>query len=205
MYRECCTARQRSCRIPVTPDSLRWIAGTAADTRSIQRGTTLPHHRRESGRRAFTHGRDPRGQSLVEFALVLPMLLVLLLGIADFGRVFQAGIVTETAARNGAETAALERLRNKPPTTPSGLDAYYDNLHVVAASAACREARVLANTTFDAATGNLRIDATHPRMRARRARHDLRTADSRLFLGESRRVSVTSTEARLPWTARLSG
>jgi hypothetical protein len=81
------------------------------------------------------------------------MLLVLLLGIADFGRVFQAGIVTETAARNGAETAALERLRAKPPTDPGQRDAYYDNLHLVAARAACREARVLANSTFDAATG----------------------------------------------------
>src|SRR5690606_20209344 len=39
--------------------------------------------------------RPERGQSLVEFALVLPMLLVLLLGIADFGRVFAAGILLE--------------------------------------------------------------------------------------------------------------
>ena len=44
-----------------------------------------------------------RGQSLVEFALVLPMLLVLLLGVADFGRVFAAGITIEAAARNAAE------------------------------------------------------------------------------------------------------
>ena len=75
----------------------------------------MPHIRRRGG--IGTHGaRSERGQSLVEFALVLPMLLVLLLGIADFGRIFQAGIVTETAARNGAETAALERLRAKPPS-----------------------------------------------------------------------------------------
>ncbi len=36
------------------------------------------------------------------------MLLVLLLGVADFGRVFQAGITIEAAARNGAEAAAQE-------------------------------------------------------------------------------------------------
>ena len=65
-----------------------------------------------------TAKRSRRGQSMVEFALVLPMLLILLLGIVDFGRVFQAGIVTEAAARNGAEAGALERLRGEPPTTP---------------------------------------------------------------------------------------
>ena len=58
--------------------------------------------------------RSPRGQSLVEFALVLPMLLVLLLGIADFGRVFPAGITIEAAARNAAEAAAQEYLRIGP-------------------------------------------------------------------------------------------
>ncbi|MEP6807849.1 MAG: TadE/TadG family type IV pilus assembly protein, partial [Chloroflexota bacterium] len=31
------------------------------------------------------HRRSRRGQSLVEFALMLPLLLVLLLGVADFG------------------------------------------------------------------------------------------------------------------------
>jgi Flp pilus assembly protein TadG len=52
-------------------------------------------------------GSSRRGQSLVEFALVLPMLLVLLLGIADFGRVFNAGITLEAATRDAAEAGAL--------------------------------------------------------------------------------------------------
>ena len=85
---------------------------------------------------------------MVEFALVLPMLIVLLLGIADFARVFQAGIVLEAAARNGAEVAAIERLRNRPPTDPSLLDAYYAHLHDIAAQAACAESRSLPNTTY---------------------------------------------------------
>jgi hypothetical protein len=88
-----------------------------------------------------------RGQTLVEFALLLPMLLVLLLGIADFGRIFQAGIVTEAAARNGAEAAAIERLRGGPP--PSPVDpSYYATLHEIAARAACAETRTLPNTTY---------------------------------------------------------
>ncbi len=87
-----------------------------------------------------------RGQSLVEFALVLPLLLVLLLGIADFGRVFQAGIVTEAAARSAAESAALERLRNRPD--PPGDPVDYARLHELASQAACAEARALPNTTY---------------------------------------------------------
>ena len=85
----------------------------------------------------------PRGQAFVEFALVLPMLLVLLLGIADFGRVFSAGIALEAAARDAAEVGALERLRNKPPTDPTTHPAYYENLHAIAAETGCDEMEVV--------------------------------------------------------------
>jgi len=87
-----------------------------------------------------------RGQSLVEFALVLPMLLVLLLGIADFARVFTAGIATESAARNGAEAAAQEYVqmaRNRPGGTL--LLADYESLHDLAAGRVCADADVLPN------------------------------------------------------------
>jgi Flp pilus assembly protein TadG len=46
--------------------------------------------------------RHERGQSLVEFAMVLPLLLVLLFGIVDFGRAFQSWISITNAAREGA-------------------------------------------------------------------------------------------------------
>jgi hypothetical protein len=75
------------------------------------------------------------------------MLIVLLLGIADFARVFAAGITLEAATRDGAEAAALERLRGGPPSTP-GNGAYYDRLHLIAARAACAESRTLPNSTY---------------------------------------------------------
>jgi hypothetical protein len=56
-----------------------------------------------------THGatsRSRRGQSLVEFALVLPLLLVLVLGAVDFGRVFFGWVALQNAARVGANYAA---------------------------------------------------------------------------------------------------
>ncbi len=71
------------------------------------------------------------------------MLLVLFLGIADFGRVFSAGIALEATARNGAEAAAQEyvqllRNRSSAPTTSD-----YQRLHWVAIEEVCAEAKLL--------------------------------------------------------------
>ena len=114
----------------------------------------------------LAHSETPsrRGQSLVEFALLLPMLIVLLLGVADFGRAFSAGITAEAAARDAAEAVAQEYLRVGPghpprvlselPPTSGEADyngtTYYRSLHDLAARTACREARVLPNTTYTA-------------------------------------------------------
>lgn len=45
-----------------------------------------------------------RAQALVEFALLLPILLVLILGAMDLGRVFYVKTVLTNAAREGANT-----------------------------------------------------------------------------------------------------
>lgn len=46
-----------------------------------------------------------KGQSLVEFALVLPFLLLILLGAVDLSRAFQTYVVVTNAAREGARWA----------------------------------------------------------------------------------------------------
>lgn len=50
---------------------------------------------------------DRRGQSLVEFALALPVLLLVLFGITEFGRAFQAYLTVNHIAREGARLAAV--------------------------------------------------------------------------------------------------
>lgn len=52
-------------------------------------------------KRRHVHG-GQTGQSMVEMALVLPMVLFLVMGIVDFGRVFNAHIVITNASREGA-------------------------------------------------------------------------------------------------------
>lgn len=47
-----------------------------------------------------------QGQSLVEFVLLLPLLLMLILGAMDFGRLFFTKMVITNAAREGANYLA---------------------------------------------------------------------------------------------------
>jgi Flp pilus assembly protein TadG len=54
-----------------------------------------------------TRLRSERGAEVVEFALVLPMLLLLGLGIFDFGMLFQRYEVVTNAAREGARAGAV--------------------------------------------------------------------------------------------------
>lgn len=51
--------------------------------------------------------RSERGAELIEFALVLPLLLLLVMGIVDFGFMFQRMEVVTNAAREGARLAVL--------------------------------------------------------------------------------------------------
>jgi hypothetical protein len=57
--------------------------------------------------RQLRQRRRSRGQSLVEFALVLPVFLVFLAAALDLGRVFYANITLNNAAREGAFQAAI--------------------------------------------------------------------------------------------------
>jgi Flp pilus assembly protein TadG len=52
-------------------------------------------------------GRGEDGQSLVEFALILTPLLFLLLGIIQFGFIFQSYVTLSTAARESARDASI--------------------------------------------------------------------------------------------------
>jgi hypothetical protein len=90
----------------------------------------------------------------VEFALVLPMLLVLLLGIADFGRVFHAGIVMESAARNAAESAAQEYLQIRRDATPA-TSTDFGRISATAQATVCEEAERLPNRQMSGSTCTL--------------------------------------------------
>ena len=49
-----------------------------------------------------------RGSNLIEFAFVLPLLLLMLVGVADLGRAFTTYIAITNAAREGARYASIK-------------------------------------------------------------------------------------------------
>ncbi|MBM7557196.1 TadE/TadG family type IV pilus assembly protein [Halanaerobacter jeridensis] len=52
--------------------------------------------------------KDETAQAMVELALVLPVLLLVLFGIVEFGRIFHSYLVIANAARVGARVGAIE-------------------------------------------------------------------------------------------------
>ena len=64
--------------------------------------------------------RGERGQAIVELALTLPLLLLVVLGIFDFGLMFQRFEVVTNAAREGARVAVLPDYTDppRPRSTP---------------------------------------------------------------------------------------
>ena len=51
--------------------------------------------------------KSQKGQAIVEIALILPILLMLLFGITDFGRLFHAYLTLDHAGREAARVASV--------------------------------------------------------------------------------------------------
>lgn len=58
----------------------------------------------------FPRAREERGQSLVEFAIALPILLAIVIGIFEFGMAWNQRQVVTNAAREGARVLALPQV-----------------------------------------------------------------------------------------------
>jgi Flp pilus assembly protein TadG len=97
--------------------------------------------RRES---AESGKRKSRGQSMVEMALVLPIIMVLLMGAVDFGFILYAHVQVAAAAGEGARVGALV-LYNNEVNNPSLAD--HDAFRLARVKAAVVRAMGRLNTT----------------------------------------------------------
>jgi Flp pilus assembly protein TadG len=62
--------------------------------------------------RVFARARGQKGQAMVEFALVLPVLMLLIVGIVKLGIVFNNYLTLNDAVRAGARQLAIGRGQN---------------------------------------------------------------------------------------------
>jgi Flp pilus assembly protein TadG len=96
---------------------------------------------------AWLRGNE-RGAAAVEFALVLPILLVLVFGIVDFSRAYGARVTVIHAAREGVRVQALGGTAGQVATATQGAAT---PLTVTVSSTACTPGQptsVTATTTF---------------------------------------------------------
>jgi Flp pilus assembly protein TadG len=87
-----------------------------SNTKTLDRSIHFAPVRRVISLVSRSFALEERGQSLVEFALILPILVFVLLGGTDIARAFAAQLAVQNGARAGAESAALDR-------TPHGTEA----------------------------------------------------------------------------------
>ncbi len=79
------------------------------------------------------HGR--RGQNLVEVALVLPIMVIMMLGIVEFGFLYFARGSVDNAAREGARYGSIHpidtgNIANRVKQTMMGIDTTSPDFHV---------------------------------------------------------------------------
>jgi TadE-like protein len=106
--------------------------------------------------RRIQRGRHSRGQALVEFAVIIPVFLFMLMGILDFGRVIWATTSLASAAREAARFAIVHGGSATdlcPAGTPGPDSLRTDSIPAtIAASASCPNPSPSKRSIEDAAT-----------------------------------------------------
>ena len=95
---------------------------------------------------------DERGAAAVELALVLWILLLLVLGMVEFGRAYNAKIELTGAVREGARAVALRQISPTPASVVAAAAPGLDPAPVVTVLAGCPSG----------STGDARVRATYP-------------------------------------------
>ena len=108
-------------------------------------------------------GRRQEGQAMVEFALVIPLLLLLIFGIIQFGMLFNNYLALTDAVRVGARQAAVSRTLPDPvAATTTRLQGAATNLKVSNLVITVDPYDPLTDTPTWAQGGDVTVKATYP-------------------------------------------
>lgn len=112
--------------------------------------------------RLFKFRKNEKGQAIVEFALVFPILMLLILGIIEFGWLFNGKLILTSAAREGARVVAVTKseakadaaVRETSDLTRSGLtNLHVDISYVIGGPNDVNRSRVLVTAEMDPLIG----------------------------------------------------
>src|SRR5260370_34627835 len=87
-----------------------------------------------AARRGAPHKVGSPGQALVEFAIALPILILLVAGVLELGRGYSYAVATSDAARDGARAAAGKTATTNGPGIVAMCDVIKADLVAVCAS-----------------------------------------------------------------------
>jgi hypothetical protein len=85
--------------------------------------------------RSGSSQRQIAGQSIAEFAIILPVIMLLLIGIADLGRLYTSVVAVESAAREAADFGAFDA-DFWDPTAPTNITTTLAEMELRACTAA---------------------------------------------------------------------
>lgn len=102
--------------------------------------------------------RRERGAAAVEFAMIMPLLVVLVIGIAEFGRAFQVQGTLSAAAREGVRLMALQNdpaaARAAVRSAAGSLNPALTDAQIAISPAAC--------PTMNAGSTSVRLTVSYP-------------------------------------------
>ena len=99
-------------------------------------GSDLSHGTVRAWRKRFSP-RNDAGAELIEFAFVLPLLLLVIVGIFDFGFLFQQYEVVTNAAREGARAAVLPDYQDNADAVRARVQQYLNQAGLPGTVVAC--------------------------------------------------------------------
>lgn len=106
-------------------------------------------------KRKFFRTKREQGQTMTEFALVLPLLALLLFGVIQFGIVFHQYVTLTDAVRTGARQGAVGRNLSNPGST------VVNRVRTSAADLDQSKLAVTVNSTWEQGT-DVSVNATYP-------------------------------------------
>lgn len=104
------------------------------------------------GRRTREHGQ--KGAAMVEFAIVLPLLLVLVFGIIEFGLLLYNQQVITNASREGARYGIVSRTPRRTVGEIQGVVNNYTGSHLVTFGTGTPTTSIVPNATAGAVFGD---------------------------------------------------